>query len=48
MRVGVVPAWQEAAQRVSWSLLSPFLRAAAPVMLAAYARDLDRGLLWHL
>jgi hypothetical protein len=42
MRVGAVPAKQEVAQRDSWSLLSPFLSAAAPVMLATHARNLDK------
>jgi hypothetical protein len=42
MRVGAVPAWQEAAQRDPWSLASPFQREAAPVMLARHARNLDK------
>jgi hypothetical protein len=41
MRVGAVPAWQEATQRDSWSLVSPFLCAAAPTMLATHARNIE-------
>jgi hypothetical protein len=41
-RAGEVPAWQEATPGDSWILVSPFLRAAAPVMLATHARNLDK------
>jgi hypothetical protein len=43
MRVYVVAAWQEATQVDTWCLVSPFLRAAAPVMHAAHLRNLDKG-----
>jgi hypothetical protein len=43
MRVNAVAAWQEATQVGTWCLVSPFLRAAAPVMLATHLRNLDKG-----
>jgi hypothetical protein len=42
MRVNAVAAWQEATQVDTWCLVSPFLRAAAPVMLATHLRNLDK------
>jgi hypothetical protein len=39
---GVVAAWQEATQVDTWCLVSLFLRAAAPVMLATHLRNLDK------
>jgi hypothetical protein len=42
MRVGAVPAWQEVTQSDSRSFVPPFLRAAAPVMLATHARNHDK------
>ena len=42
MRVDAAAAWQEATQGDTWCLVSLFLRAAAPVMLATHERDLDK------
>ena len=42
MRVDAAAAWQEATQGDTWCLVSPFLRAAAPVMLATHERNLDK------
>jgi hypothetical protein len=47
MRLSAVPAWQEATQRETlggpWSLVSPFLRATASVMLTTHARNLEKA-----
>ena len=42
MRVDAAAAWQEATQGDTWCLVSPFLRAAAPVMPATHERNLDK------
>jgi len=42
MRVNAAAAWQEATRGGTWCLVSPFLRAAAPFMLATHLRNLEK------
>jgi hypothetical protein len=42
MRVRAVAAWQEATQVDTWCLVSSFLRAADPVLIATQLRNLDK------
>jgi len=47
MRVCAVLAWQEATQRDSWSLVSPFVRAATPVIVATpHTRATSKRAAW--
>ena len=43
MCVNAVAAWQKATQVDTWCLVSPFLRLAAPAIIAAHLRNLDKG-----